>query len=142
MKETQSIPWKRLSVEASAIVASILLAFSIDAWWDDRQQSNEEQAILQALLNDLHDNRNYLAEKARYNEAISESTMMLQRMAAGVEEGVSEDSIDRLIGDIWWYNDEAGWESAPMTQLIAGGGLSSIENTRLAQKLTELQLNG
>lgn len=85
------------------------------------------------MLNDLHDKRNHLAEKTRYNEAIFESTKTLQSMAAGVEDGVSEDSIDRLIGDVWWYSDEAGWESAPMTQLIAGGGLSSIENIRLAQ---------
>ncbi len=140
MTETQNIPWKRLSVEAAAIVASILLAFSIDAWWHDRQQRNEEQTILQALLNDLHDKRNYLAEKTRYNEAIFESTKTLQRLAAGVEEGVSESSIDRLIGDIWWYNNEASWESAPITQLIAGGGLSSIQNTMLAQNLAELQL--
>jgi len=36
MNETQKIPWKRISVEAAAIVTSILLAFSIDAWWDER----------------------------------------------------------------------------------------------------------
>lgn len=140
MIDTQYIPWKRLSVEAAAIVASILLAFSIDAWWDDRQQRTEEQIILQALLNDFHDKRNYLAVKTRYNEAILESTKTLQRLAVGVEKGVSESSIDRLIADIWWYNAEAGWESAPMTQLIAGGGLSSIKNSILAQNLAELQL--
>ena len=32
MNATQKIQWKRLSVEAFAIVASILLAFAIDAW--------------------------------------------------------------------------------------------------------------
>ena len=31
------IPWKRITVEAVAIVGSILLAFAIDTWWDDRQ---------------------------------------------------------------------------------------------------------
>ena len=33
---SQDIPWKRLSVEGVAIVASILLAFAIDAWWGER----------------------------------------------------------------------------------------------------------
>jgi hypothetical protein len=32
MSESRKIAWKRLSVEAAAIVASILLAFVIDAW--------------------------------------------------------------------------------------------------------------
>ena len=35
MTETQKIPWKRISVEAAASVASILLAFAIDAWWEE-----------------------------------------------------------------------------------------------------------
>jgi hypothetical protein len=41
--EPQKIQWKRLSVEAVAIVASILFAFAIDAWWDDRQKAGDEQ---------------------------------------------------------------------------------------------------
>ena len=49
MTETQSVPWKRLSVETAAIVASILLAFAIDAWWEDRQIRYEEQEVLQGL---------------------------------------------------------------------------------------------
>jgi hypothetical protein len=32
MVENEKLPWKRLTVEAAAIVASILLAFAIDAW--------------------------------------------------------------------------------------------------------------
>ena len=46
MTETQNIPWKRLSVEAAAIVASILLAFTIDAWWGDRQKDEAEREVL------------------------------------------------------------------------------------------------
>ncbi len=32
---TQYISWKKITVEAATIVGSILLAFVIDAWWDD-----------------------------------------------------------------------------------------------------------
>ena len=49
MNETQKIPWKRLAVEAVAIVASILLAFSIDAWWDDLQQGKQTRTVLTDL---------------------------------------------------------------------------------------------
>jgi len=42
--ETEKIPWKRLVLEATAIVASILLAFAIDAWWDERQDRKEANA--------------------------------------------------------------------------------------------------
>jgi len=36
MKKTREIPWQRIVVEATAIVASILIASAIDAWWQDR----------------------------------------------------------------------------------------------------------
>jgi hypothetical protein len=53
MKESQDIPWKRIIVEATAIVGSILLAFAIDAWWQDRTDRIVEVQYLQALHEDL-----------------------------------------------------------------------------------------
>ena len=49
MAGIEKLPWKRLTVEAAAIVGSILLAFAIDAWWEERQTRYEEQQILQGL---------------------------------------------------------------------------------------------
>ena len=49
MSTANNIPWKRLTVEAVAIVVSILMAFAIDAWWDERQIRIEEQQILHGL---------------------------------------------------------------------------------------------
>jgi hypothetical protein len=49
MSDSQDLQWKRIAAEATAIVASILLAFWIDAWWDDRQNLAEEREILVGL---------------------------------------------------------------------------------------------
>jgi hypothetical protein len=49
MTANENIPWKRLSVEATAIVGSILLAFAIDAWWDDFQQRKQTHTLLTDL---------------------------------------------------------------------------------------------
>jgi len=49
MPEKLTIPWGRLSVEAAAIVTSILLAFAIQAWWEERNEADLEQRILSAL---------------------------------------------------------------------------------------------
>jgi hypothetical protein len=54
MTETQNIPWRRHSIEAAAIVGSILLAFSIDAWWEERGLRVEEQQVLQGLRSEFH----------------------------------------------------------------------------------------
>jgi hypothetical protein len=42
----QPIPWSRFLTEGAVIVASILLAFWIDAWWDGRKDQLEEKEIL------------------------------------------------------------------------------------------------
>jgi len=38
----RKIPWPRVLVEGAVIVGSILLAFGIEAWWDDRGEAVEE----------------------------------------------------------------------------------------------------
>ncbi|MEP0202656.1 MAG: hypothetical protein ABJ084_00930 [Halioglobus sp.] len=55
MTTSQTLPWKRLLAEAVAIVLSILLAFAIDAWWDNRSDSHAEQLLLQRLQADFTD---------------------------------------------------------------------------------------
>jgi len=56
MAEQQKIPWKRVTVEATAIVVSILLAFAIDAWWDDRKERNADNEQLARVSEELHAN--------------------------------------------------------------------------------------
>lgn len=41
--------WPRIVGEVVAIVVSILLAFAIDAWWDERALRIEEQQVLEGL---------------------------------------------------------------------------------------------
>lgn len=53
MPEPQIIQWRRFATEATVIVASILLAFAIDAWWDSRAEEKRELALLLALSDDF-----------------------------------------------------------------------------------------
>ena len=72
MSNTQIIPWRRISVEAAAIVASILLAFAIDAWWDGVQERAEEREILSALRAEFEANQKVLAQTAeRHRRALN-----------------------------------------------------------------------
>lgn len=51
--DTGRIRWKRIVAESIAIVASILIAFSLDAWWDGRSERARETALLTALEEDF-----------------------------------------------------------------------------------------
>ena len=64
MSNAQTIPWTKISVEAAAIVASILLAFSIDAWWDGVKSRAEEQEILSLLRAEFEANQEVLTRTA------------------------------------------------------------------------------
>ncbi len=39
---TCQIQWPRFVIEGVVIVASILLAFGIEAWWENRQERQDE----------------------------------------------------------------------------------------------------
>jgi hypothetical protein len=65
MAERRNIPWQTVVVEALAIVVSILLAFSIDAWWTERKERDIEHAALLELRSDLVESRDQLARVLR-----------------------------------------------------------------------------
>jgi len=56
MTANEKIPWKRLSVEAAAIVGSILLAFAIDAWWAEKLERIAEREELSRLSDEFASN--------------------------------------------------------------------------------------
>ena len=134
------IAWSKLVVEGIAIVASILLAFSIDAWWDNKQQHDAEQMVLENLLEDLKSKQELLIEMNRFSQAIVESIEVLLRIGAGEQDEPDSATVDQLIGDTWWESNEALWDSAPMNLLVSGGNLSLISNPQLVQELGALQV--
>jgi len=80
MKESQEIPWKRLFVEAAAVVASILLAFAIDAWWGERQEAREAEKMVAALRVDFAQSQATLALRIEeVEERIADTEKLMTR---------------------------------------------------------------
>lgn len=57
MDNSKTIPWARLVAESTAIVLSILVAFSLDAWWAERQDRQTERDDLARLHTEFVWNR-------------------------------------------------------------------------------------
>ena len=53
MQNVREIPWLRIGAESVAIVASILVAFGIDAWWEGRQSQRAEVRQLVRVAEEL-----------------------------------------------------------------------------------------
>ena len=79
MLEQRSDPdlkrWGFLFTEAVLIVASILLAFALDSWWDERKERGEEAEILHGLEEEFLLNRSKLVYR------IGQHTQDLEGMA-------------------------------------------------------------
>ena len=85
----QTIPWRHLLLEGAAIVAGILLAFAIDAWWQNREQEAMDHAQLAAVLEELEANKTLLAEAlTAHKSTVDEGRLLLELIAGDRSEAV------------------------------------------------------
>jgi hypothetical protein len=82
MTNTNNIQWKRTAVEGVAIVVSILLAFWIDTWWEDRKEARLEVVYLLELQEDFKQNKSRLEDQAAEFEETARSMSVLQEQSA------------------------------------------------------------
>jgi hypothetical protein len=72
-------------VESAAVVLSILLAFSIDALWSQRQERAREQVLLRGILADYQASRSELAERVRLAERLARNTALFREQVSGLD---------------------------------------------------------
>ncbi len=72
-----------LLLEGVVIVASILLAFAIDAWWDGFRESRETRTLLESIRSDVVATQAVIAENRSDSELVAErARALLGAMAA------------------------------------------------------------
>jgi hypothetical protein len=79
-------PWFRIIIEGIVIVGSILLAFGIDAWWNERQQREEERRLLRNIHEDFTETRVAISDALEVHRQIRDDALEL------LEFGQSADS--------------------------------------------------
>ena len=85
MTSGEQISVKRVTVEALAVVLSILLAFAIDAAWDARNDRASEIASLQSLVAELDANRTAFEASMAFHEGLMANKKRLFDISRGVE---------------------------------------------------------
>jgi hypothetical protein len=133
---SKDIPWLRVFVEGGVIVGSILLAFALDAWWDNRNREDElrdqrevvaremqsaREALQRAL--DAHDMNANLAEHL---------TSALGRVAEGSGVVVSDTIVGPLLPQV-----TADVTTGSLDAFIAAGGLELIEDVVIRRHLLD-----
>ena len=87
----------RLAAEGLVIVISILAAFGIQALWEDRGETEEEQRLLGALLEESQDALAQIDANMVFHEVLVASTKAILSAPLSQTAAFSADSLDRLI---------------------------------------------
>lgn len=135
MTEPQKISWKRISVEGATIVASILLAFAIDAWWDEFRDREDAKIILTSLHEELVEVAEFVSVHDPLVGAMQDSARQLLTAAIGQGEELAERDVDLLLADQTWFISESLFAVPELESLILNDELSLIENSDLRRKL-------
>ena len=126
----QRIPWPRIIAEGSIIVASILLAFWIDAWWSERQTRADEREAIAQLTSDYQTNAQRLRDiRDTHEAALDAAYELLARAGMG-----GQPRSDATSGELvyltlrsWTYDPALGGTHS----LIQSGRLTILRNGRL-----------
>ena len=133
--ESNRIQWRRTAAEGAAIVVSILLAFAIDAWWEERQDRQEEQRILlglqlefAAIEEQLADHRNQLLHDLDSLRALIDVIEGRAEVTPEILDNALLDMMRPLTSDI---------ANGTLHALLGSGQLELLSNRNLRQNLVD-----
>lgn len=127
--------WRRIVAEGAAILLSILLAFAIQAWWDDHQEVVEARRLLRSVIEDVRQDLSYVASDDTYHEAVVTSARHLLELSGTGREPDSPAQMDSLLADLTWWRGSDHWHTGAVDVLTSGGRLDVIRDDDLRIRL-------
>lgn len=137
MSSRQEFPWLRILGESVAIVVSILLAFAINAWWQEYLEDRREQEILVALLDDFEESKANISEGRAFHLAVQKSNVELLKAVTSGKMSLSDEEIERLVVDLTWWDAESHFSTGALSSLLSSGELPLIEDDELRRLLAD-----
>jgi hypothetical protein len=119
------IPWGRLGAEGAVIVASILLAFAVQAWWEGRQEQRQETEYLTALREELNEG---LARLPQTETAFRETLYAHEALVGQFRETARAptDSLTYWLSRLSWPPNFTP-PTAVLNDLVSSGGIQLIK---------------
>lgn len=135
----QEIPWNRLIIEAIVIVGSILLAFAIDAWWDDLGRRESEREYLQALVDDyaegLRRSQDYQRILPMRRTAIDAALSRLSEYS-----DIESRELEELLAPIRIIARPFEFERAAVEVMTSSGGFQAIDDPQVRLLITQVEV--
>lgn len=136
MTYSNEIQWKRIVVEATAIVGSILLAFAIDAWWEERLDQVRATEYLSQVRADSHANTLRLTEAIQLEKAQLKATQEILTALRSPDPMTLDSAREwtQFEPGYLWYSDPRLLEGA-ISALVATGEVNLIDNQEIKASL-------
>jgi hypothetical protein len=132
----RQIRGSRLLLEGLVVVASILIAFALDAWWSQRAEERTEAAHLRALRTDFQANVARLQSLIAREEATADASRRLLVVASTPRMPSAEDSLANLLGRVLnsgRFDPVMGAYEA----VVSSGGLAQVQDDSLRLALAD-----
>ena len=135
MQRNQDIPWLRLGAESVAIVVSILLAFSLNAWWENRLERELESQQLTRLQVELVTNIELMDEFRFADSSINTGLRVIEMM----EDAQASETVDIMITAASLFNltraSTLEIETSVFDCLVRSGSLDVIRDQQIVSAL-------
>jgi hypothetical protein len=126
--------WLRVAAESAAIVASILLAFAIEAWWQERSDRKAELVLLERLQADFIDMQAALRlVEDEHREARDACIYLLSLTLGDAVPATAE--VDRMVALVFLTSRTFNPGSGAVVSFISSDGAQLLRNHLLADKL-------
>jgi hypothetical protein len=128
--------WGFLFTEMVLIVASILFAFTLDSWWDERKEQVEETKILHGLQEEFLHNRAVLEDRIdKHSRNLAAMVELLDATMSGSPESTELEIDHALASLVAPPTTDLG--SGVLNALISAGRLELLTNRELGIRLAE-----
>jgi hypothetical protein len=132
-----AIEWKRRLVEGLVILVSILLAFGIDAWWDERRENHAAHRQVDRVLAELETNAEILGMHIQWMEAATAASVDFLALCGPDPEAVSSQAIGHLFDGTFGVPTLSVSRNAAQ-RFLASGLLAEGEWASIRQVLAKL----
>lgn len=122
--------------EVVVVVASILIAFSLDAWWDGVTKDRELRQQLRGVVAELEAGRLQLEESVLSHTVLGSAALSLRARLREVPLGDPVSVSDTLVGALFsHFQMDVGMSAT--TRFIEDGGLELLERPEVASALRD-----
>lgn len=124
----------QLIPEGILIVVSILIAFAIDAWWEEQQEREEEVRVLKSLIAEFQENADRLPAPVQLRELVAENAKAVvdEIQTVGIGNNISVTAEQLFLMTVHGTFEAT---SGAFDTMLQSGDLRFIENQALREQL-------